>query len=362
MRALLLPLALVLACAPEPTPDGPGDDGYQLPDGLVPLELTVGAGGDWPDEQYLYTTFVNGTKGGGVAAVVDRDGEYVWAWPVEERHLCLQLEANADHTRFESALFASHDFEDVGTHHVLDRAGESTAATRIVNGHHFYRQLDDGTLVYIAADIRDWYDEEDDITRSVVGDALMEIAPDGTQREVYNTWDHLEVELGPWSAFSIYGSNLDWSHGNSIDYDPDTDRYLLSFANIHTVAVIDRTSGAPLRYLHGDEPALGETESAFAHQHDVTWMDNGNVLMVSTNVGTRTVEFALADEGLETVWSYDHPEVSTFLGSARRLPSGDTLISGGSSGIIRQVDAAGEVVWELWAERGYLTGNTITGG
>jgi hypothetical protein len=184
----------------------------------------------------------------------------------------------------------------------------------------------------------------------------------------------------------------DWTHGNSLDYDPELDQILLSVREMNEIVVIDHSTtpqesarhsggrsgkggdflyrwGNPKNYGHGST----DDRQLFL-QHDAHWIrpglpGAGNIMIFNNGDPddrpfTTIVEFTPpinADgsyhrrEGeaygpAELEWEYN-PEskdqfYSAFISSAQRMPNGNTFINAGRIGHQREVTSSGEIVWE----------------
>jgi hypothetical protein len=184
----------------------------------------------------------------------------------------------------------------------------------------------------------------------------------------------------------------DWTHGNSVDYDPETDQILLSIREMNEVVVIDHSTtpqesashsggrygmggdflyrwGNPQNYGHGSPD-----DRQLYLQHDAHWIPSGlpgagNIMIFNNGDPddrpyTTIVEFtppmnadgtyhqgegeAYGPNDLE--WEYD-PEskdrfYSSFISGAQRMPNGNTFINAGRIGHQREVTSSGEIVWE----------------
>jgi hypothetical protein len=187
--------------------------------------------------------------------------------------------------------------------------------------------------------------------------------------------------------------NPDWTHVNSVDYNPDLDQIMLSVHSFSEVWVIDhgttkaeaaghtggrRGKGGDLLYRFGN-PAVSSTgspaEKRLYNQHNAHWIPKGlpgaGHILLFNNGGRRpdgsyssVDEFALPLEynGLyrrvpgkgfepaQLVWSYFAPKksdfYSSFISGAHRLPNGNTQICSGANGTIFEVTPAKEIVWK----------------
>ena len=92
----------------------------------------------------------------------------------------------------------------------------------------------------------------------------------------------------------------------------------------------------------------------FSLLHGVRRLPNGNLLLFDNGGGisfSRAVEYQL-DEVARTatlLWSYrPNPDIhAPFLGFAQRLSNGNTLVTFGPKGTLREVTPGSDVLWEL---------------
>jgi hypothetical protein len=120
-------------------------------------------------------------------------------------------------------------------------------------------------------------------------------------------------------------------------------RILTSMNNLSVIAVVDLDS----------ERVEWAVKGGSRGQHDPSVLDDGNLLLFdnrSTPGASRVLEFDL--ENGRPAWSYrgtaEHPFFSKFLGTAQRLPNGNTLITESDAGRAFEVDRAKKIVWEFF--------------
>ncbi len=177
----------------------------------------------------------------------------------------------------------------------------------------------------------------------IYGDCLCEMTWDG---EVIWRWSPAEA-LGP-EALPLdphYG-RAHWAVCNSVRELANGD-LIVGYRSASTVLVLDRETRA-VRWRIGPE--------LLAQQHDPHVLDNGNVLVFDngtfrdgvTMPYSRVLE--IDRDTKEVVWQYADTPAQNFytpyMGSAQRLPNGNTLITEANFGRIFEVTAAGQVVWE----------------
>src|SRR5262245_60136302 len=187
--------------------------------------------------------------------------------------------------------------------------------------------------------------------------------------------------------------NPDWSHLNSVAYNPELDQIAVISLPFNELWIIDHSTtraeaaghkggrggkGGDFLYRWGNprthRAGSGEDQRLFA-AHSAHWIPPGlpgaGHLLVFNNGSGRpggnyssVEELALpVDESgryarpsasgygpAQVVWSYTAPKKSDFysmlLSGAQRLPNGNTLICSGSNGTLLEVTPEKEVVWK----------------
>jgi hypothetical protein len=120
-------------------------------------------------------------------------------------------------------------------------------------------------------------------------------------------------------------------------------RILTSMNNLSVIAVVDLDR----------ERVVWARKGGNRGQHDPTILENGHLLLFD-NRGTpgqsSVIEFDLVSGRI--VWQYrgskKEPFFSQFLGTAQRLPNGDTLITESNSGRAFEVTPDKRIVWEFY--------------
>ena len=305
--------------------------------------------------------------------IIDRfDGEVVW-WYAEDN---LEIHPDVDFVEGSNDLyfntFSDDHSEDIGAITRIDILGNELEEIRTEWAHHAFTQIGDGTVAYMAIDIRDWYDEEEGDKVSVVGDAIWEFDDETDPVQVISSWDVLEVyKHASWDS-NFYPQGHDWTHGNAMVYHPDIDSYLFSFGHIDTILEVDRSTVtdeghyAVTRQYGGPYGiSVADGSKSFNFQHDTNYSADGTLLMISTSLAeqeTTCLEYEIDEGAGELV------EVAEFgageglyafaLGMCRRLDNGNTLVNYGSAGVIQEYGADGSLVWELYAGTGAFFGQS----
>ncbi len=165
---------------------------------------------------------------------------------------------------------------------------------------------------------------------------------------VYWEWkslDYLEVtDATP--DIDLTQPNIDFAHINSIAETADGN-LLVSFRHLDEIIKIDKTSGAIIWRLGGKysknnqftfENDLIDGFTGFSHQHSVSILSNGNLLLydngnLRNNKFSRAVEYVIDEEERKVtkIWEYRHsPDIFVASqGSVCRLSNGNTLINWG---------------------------------
>jgi hypothetical protein len=183
----------------------------------------------------------------------------------------------------------------------------------------------------------------------------------------------------------------DWTHLNSIDYNPELEQILVSSPHLDEIWIIDHSTtpwesmghaggrygkGGDLLYRWGNPANYDrgtEDDQQLFGQHDAQWIPEGlpgagNILVfnnggrkrpystiaeitppLNTN-GSYTIDAGRAYGPAQPAWEYDPdpPErfFSWFISGVQRLPNGNTLVNQGAGAKLREVTVDGDIVWE----------------
>lgn len=175
------------------------------------------------------------------------------------------------------------------------------------------------------------------------------------------------------------GGAADWMHTNGIDHDPVRDLIVLSLRNLSEIWVIDHSTtteeakgskggkqgkGGDLLMRWGNPQLWGGGEAKdqqLSGQHDAQFIPKGfpgegNILVFNNGGkdGASEVleipvvlnDFAKLRE-LKPAWSFGSKKIySSHISGTQRLPNGNTLIASGESGLILEINAKGDELWE----------------
>jgi Arylsulfotransferase (ASST)/PKD domain len=240
-------------------------------------------------------------------------------------------------------------------------------------------------------------------------DKIIEVEPIGSSGGKivweWHVWDHLIQDFDASKQnygvvadhpelidINSGGSQSDFNHINSIDYNAEFDQILLSAHNQNEVWIIDHSTttqeaaghtggtygkGGDLLYRWGNPQvydAGGSKDQQLFSQHDAKWIESGcpgaeNILIFNNGMGRPDGQYSSVVEIVppvntdgsytfsagssylpkEPIWIYTAANPSDFyspkVSGAQRLPNGNTLICVGDSGIFFEVTSEKVTVW-----------------
>jgi hypothetical protein len=226
--------------------------------------------------------------------------------------------------------------------------------------HHDVVDLDDGRFLHLGHTSADVLVPPYGIL-PVVTDTLRVTTEGGGSDEAFSMLE--DYPVAPyWSCgHMVRGERIDgfneWTHSNSVV--PWDGGWLLMPRWLDAMVALD--GAMRVRWMLGGVASDFDTGGAplFQHGH-MSWAE-GNRMLVFDNgwnhpdpVTARVVEVEI-DEAAGTakeVWGYAEPEdrYTTFLGDAKRLPNGNTLVAWGGIQEVTEVTPDGTVVWRLDVE------------
>lgn len=236
-------------------------------------------------------------------------------------------------------------------------------------------------------------------------DHIVEVQPSGPTTGTivweWHVWDHLiqdfDSNAGNFGDPALHPelldinypatSGADFNHVNSVDYDPDNDWVVISSNFQDEFWIVDHSTttaeaaghtggdhgkGGDFLYRWGNPEAYRAgtvADKQLFRQHGVKFIPaglqgEGNILLFNNQISpsSRVEEIVLPlDAQGEFIfgpggvygpaapsWTYQDPAMqSNIMGSAVRLPGGNTLISSTLQGRVFEVTDAGQNVWEI---------------
>ena len=266
--------------------------------------------------------------------IVDRQARVVWYHEVPDSRLNLftQVAADGTHILVEGTTnyVWGQDIEPIIDRYTLDK--RYNEHFELPDMGFSFDEIPGGSILYDAR-------RQDKL--------LIELYPDGSEREIFNC-DRYAQEAG-------YSSN--YCSVNSVVYNQDQGTVFWSQYTNDTVVEIDYASGEVVR-------RFGQAQGGWAfdpewtevdYQHYPNYSPDGTV-MASTHSRHRSgVQYAheyVVDDETETmvtIWSYGEEVLhyAQYGGEAFRLDNGNTFITYGTDGAIREVNLDRRTAWEL---------------
>ncbi|MDP6853800.1 MAG: aryl-sulfate sulfotransferase [Candidatus Marinimicrobia bacterium] len=293
------------------------------------------------------------------SAALKADGIPVWFAPVNEtmeKFVFTQFYENGNMIGFGS-----------GYGYEINLNGEIVFQSPQTYGvHHHFNKTEDGTYFLIDATIEYQYcpvechpSLPDEIPWQ--GDVFIELDDEGNTLWEWNTFNQISLsEYNPYYVQVYNGNNeMDWTHSNSVHFDPNTQSVFVSIRNLSRITKIDYSSKEIIWNL-GVHDYLTEIsfpeELGFSQQHSVQVLENGNLLFFDNHRYlnpelSRCMEVSINEENqsAEIVWEHVLP-AHLFTGSrgeCDRLENGNTLITVGRTGNTIEVTPDHEIVWHL---------------
>ncbi len=308
------------------------DDPTGYEDGWLWTSLNVQNGGWSPGIYY--------------AILLDRKGRIVWYRAMEDgrngTQWCLYARVGLDGETllYDSSTYWSDYDGGQGSHVYRIKIDGTIVETYDTPGmHHPFVELPGDVLVYGAIDERDGNNE-----------LLRQRNADGTFEDIWNCKD-FERSIG------VNMQGWWYCQSNTLFWDEATDTFLYSFYSSDSVMHIDHATGETLRYF-GDLPGaygFDPPDSQFWWQHGVQFTQEGHLLLTTKDEqrGHETIarEYEIDDDNrlLHQVWSYGEGlgRYADTAGEPNRLENGNTLINYGADARIVEVDADGNLLWEV---------------
>jgi hypothetical protein len=303
---------------------------------------------------YRLTSFINHPP---ATVILDEDGDYVWWYLLGDEELATTRTHLARDGRSVLMRVNVQDDLSLGIHRIALDGSSVDVIETCADEHHDFAELPDGTLAILC------HDEREVDGETIIGDRLVEVAPDGSTRDVWFVWDH-------WDYDPDSGSDPHWgyAHCNAVDYSEAEDAYYVSARKLDSIFRIDRASGDVVWRFGGEQsdiaPAdaltdMPEMQHQF-HRFDdrLLVFDNGS----PDELASRAVEYVIDDDAMTAAqvwWHHADPALYCFaLGDASRLPTGSTLITWSTAGQIDEVSADGDLLWRANALFGGAFGYT----
>ena len=276
---------------------------------------------------------------------VNGDGDVVWYWRTVDMALGAVRRANGHPVFMDLGRGLVEVRPDGSVVHELTQDRESREQ------HHDVIGTPNGTLLFLAFDARQH------AGKLLKGEAIWEWWPEtGRAVKRWSSWDHLSPDRDRGRR-----TGEEWLHANSLALGP-RGNILVSFHFLNQVMSISpdfqrvewRLGGVnATRALAAPDQYSGQHTARELASNRLLVFDNG----LERRDSSRALELDLSASAVRPVWQWRpaRRNFSAFVGSARRLANGNTLITfgmsafAGSTGPIEvyEVNPKGETVWQL---------------
>ncbi|MEY3209635.1 MAG: hypothetical protein RIT28_116 [Pseudomonadota bacterium] len=247
--------------------------------------------------------------------------------------------------------------------------GELQGTLELPNGHHDLRELPDGRIAWLDDEVREV--ELDGKTQRLVGDVirLSEWGEDTSVTSAEPPLISFFDALPPPTSLCEHQSRpidrdgalvFDWTHANSIDYDPDTDELIVLSHFVDAIVSVPVNGGEAKVFGKLSGYNTPDGEAPFSHAHS-SMLRSDHALLFDNGLHYNpplsrlvSISWDERDHTMWEDWSFEDPNagVVQVLGDAQPTPSGGALASYSTQGRIIEVSEGGEVVWTLESEAG----------
>ncbi len=181
---------------------------------------------------------------------------------------------------------------------------------------------------------------------------IFKLLPSGEATVLFDAIDRWTLD--DWTSKPLNRLG-DLGHSNALDFDSDGN-LLVSWRNLGAITKHDINTGEVIWQLGGtknDFTIDGDPLNGFSGQHFVRSLPDDHLMLYDNGTNhdpaqSRAVEYVI-DAGNKTatfVREFKRPSLTftSFLGSAQRLPNGNTLVGFGNVSVLTEFDANGGVV------------------
>jgi len=321
---------------------------FSITTGYLPSQLPslypTGATDSWDD---FIVMPIEGTINATV--IIDDQGRYVWYDVLEGEGNLMRAFLSADRQWMVYCFAGPQSDLSQGRIVRVSLDGATTEETAAPYIDHDMVGLPDGS---VAAIVVTPYSGSDPALSGSQADQIVEFHPDGSTTVIWDAWEAFPDAAEP---------SGNWTHGNGLDYDPDTDTYTISLKTMTTIAHIDRATGENLWVLggsYGEFSYVGGAEPLELH-HQFELLESSILIFDNGSQGrgySRAVEYEMDMDAMEVSLSWEYvrdPPIYVYAkGDVVRFEDGVTQVVWSTGGQIQDVSPTGEVGWQLDTDLG----------
>jgi len=285
--------------------------------------------------------------------IIDAHGRTVWATEVD----ALVVRVERDPSGLGVIANTTIDRIDESAHLLyFDWEGNLREEVEVLDAHTDFATTDDGVVFLPRWELRTIGEGTD--ARTVVGDTVVAVSPDGEERTVWSAWEEWDFpeEVNFSNGFYLGDSTVeDWTHLNHIAYDADRDEVLLSFAHLDMVAAVAADGSGLVWSLStvNESTLIPAGEVALKLPHSLYAVGNGEYVVFNQMTpgtdcsGANSFAVDLEAKTATELWSFSGTDCLSvyYLGQARPIEEGRTLVTWSTSGRLEQRDSSGASAW-----------------
>jgi len=296
------------------------------------------------------------------AIIFDNHGVPVWWYKdADFRPFDARLLPN-DHLVWAPVLgvYREHAFDSTAVLHTWQ-------TSRSISDFHDLQMLPNGNVLIIGDPQRSGVDvsqfKPGSTSATVIDGEIQEVAPDGHLVWDWNSKNHIALSETSAAWWAEQNEPYDIIHMNSVE--DDGDGIIFSARHLDAVYRIDKATGDIDWKLGGSTTSRSLTVSGdpfgsypFGGQHDARRLSDGTVTVHDNatlqNRSPRAVRYEIDREAMtaKMVESVSDPQVtsSQCCGGARKLPTGNWVMSWGANSVVEELTPASQRVFSLnWA-------------
>lgn len=338
--SIFIGLLCILYCVPVAY----AQHSYNLPEDFPEIQVNVF---DDPEPGYVFVApcgvFGSFTGATPFLVILDNYGTVVYFREMERVAFDFKLQPNGNLSFFDGGIgyrnFLMDDFyEIIDSIHVTGFNGTDFHDFLILDSNHSMslgwddRLVDMDTVVpggQPGATVRGAMLQE----RDSIGNIIWE----------WSSWGHFNITDTDTANIDLVNDTfIDYMHTNAVDQDSDS-TILISSKSLHEISKIDKITGELIWRLGGSQNEftyIGEDTIGFSAQHDIRRLENGNYLLfdngwfhpdtVSSALELQLDEVNKTAKVINRIRSQPDDILGWIMGSAQRLPGGNTLVGWGS--------------------------------